>query len=64
MLRVGAPTWPLERELDDRDPPGKVGRVTCDDTLHKQIKTSAKAKLRADHTDMHTHTQPLFMYSP
>jgi hypothetical protein len=37
----------LERELGDRDPPGKVGRVTFDDTLHAQIKTSAKAKLSA-----------------
>ena len=34
----------LERELDDRDPPGKVGRVTFDDTSHKQIKASARAK--------------------
>jgi hypothetical protein len=37
----------LERELEDRDPPGKVGRVTFDDTSYKQIKTSAKAKLSA-----------------
>ena len=39
----------LERELDDRNLPGKFGRVTFDDTSHKQIKTSAnhKAKLSA-----------------
>ncbi len=37
----------LERELGDRDPAGKVGRVTFDGTLHAQIKTSGKAKLRA-----------------
>jgi hypothetical protein len=39
----------LERELDDRNLPDKFGRVTCDDTSHKQIKTSAnhKSKLSA-----------------
>jgi hypothetical protein len=36
----------LERELGDRDPPGKVGRVTFDDTSHAQIKTSAKESSR------------------
>jgi hypothetical protein len=36
----------LERELGDRDPPGKVGRVTFDDTSHAQIKTRAKESSR------------------
>ena len=35
----------LECELDDHDPPVKVGRVTFDDTSHKQIKTSVRAKV-------------------
>jgi hypothetical protein len=54
VRRLGARTWPLERELDDGDPAGKVDRVTFDDTWHKQTKTSAKPTLSAPHVSAYT----------